>query len=118
MFSLHDTKPKRPSGHLVLSLLASLPTLVAWSCHFILLDSLLREPPDCEVWCSEHGTLDAIALILLLVSTLMTLVVTPFLFAEAGRRSKAAWFAVTSTALQPVLIFGVIPILLRSFRVA
>lgn len=118
MFPRHDTKPKRPSGHVALSLSAILPTLLAWSCLAILLDSFLREPPDCEIWCSDHGSLDAIALIVFSVSTLIILIVTPVLFAEAGRRSRAAWFAVTSTALQLVLIFGVIPLLLRSLRVA
>ena len=102
----------------MLLVLAIMPNLLVWSCLFILLDSLLKQPPNCEFWCSEQGTLDSVALLVLVLGTLTTFLATPVLFVEAGRRSKAAWFAVTSTVLQPVVFLGILPVILRSLRAA
>ena len=111
-----EGKPKRTALHPALVTLALLPNLLAWSCEFFLLSDVLREPPDCEVWCTDQGTSVLTALIVLLACTVITFVTMPVLFVQAGRRSKAAWFAVVSTALQPVVFIGLVPVVLRSLR--
>ena len=111
-----EGKPKRTALHPALVTLALLPNLLAWSCEFFLLSDVLREPPDCEVWCTDQGTSVLTALVVLLACTVISFVTMPVLLDQAGRRSKAAWFAVVSTALQPIVFIGLVPVVLRSLR--